>query len=173
MRSLILALTLIALVVGCTSPADEPMAEDFLDAFERMQADQAFLEARTLSDLKATQEFGEDGDTKPSTRLIPCGISEMHSAGWDVLPSSKELALTDATYLVETNADDLRTVVLGVPEGVADARYFFEARHGKWYLTRMEIYSYAPPNEPLPPLPCSQKHRPNNSFKPRPLRGSA
>jgi len=158
MQSPLLALALIALTVGCTSPADEPGTEDFRAAFEKMQADQAFLEARTLSNLKATQEFGDDGDTKSSTRLIPCAISEMHRAGWDVLPSAKELALTDATYLVENGPNDHRTtVVLGVPEGVADARYFFEARIGKWYLARMEIYSYAPSGEPLPSLPCMPK----------------
>ena len=158
MRSYLLAATVTALLVGCASPADEPLAEDFRYAFEKMQEHQTFLEARTLPDFKATQEFDEDGDTKPATRPIPCSISEMHSAGWDVLPNSEELALTDATYFVESGAKPLRaTVVLGIREGVADARYFFEERDGKWYLARMEIYSYAPPGEPLPALPCMPK----------------
>ena len=155
MRSTLLAVTVTALLVGCALPADEPLAEDFRGAFERMQIDQTFLEARTLPDLKAVQEFREDSETKAAARLIPCSISEMHRAGWDVLPSTKELALTDATYFVDTGSERLRaTVVLGVPEGVADARYFFEERDGKWYLARMEIYSYAPPDDPLPSLPC-------------------
>nr|CAS02785.1 putative integron gene cassette protein [uncultured bacterium] len=155
MRQLLAIVAATALLVGCSPPSAAPSVEDFLVAFERMQKDQSFLEERTLPELMATEEFAEDGVAAAASRRIPCSTSAMHRGGWDVLPDSADLAQSDARYIVEkaTN-DDTKSVVLGVPGGVADARYFFQRLGGKWYLSKMDIYSYTPPGATRSPLPC-------------------
>ena len=155
MRQLLAIVAATALLMGCSPPSAAPSAEDFLVAFERMQKDQSFLEERALPKLMATEEFAEDGLTAAASRRIPCSISGMHRGGWDVLPDSADLEQSDARYIVETATnDDTRSVVLGVPEGVADARYIFQKLGGKWYLSKMDVYSYATPGATPSPLPC-------------------
>ncbi len=144
-------------LAGCSAPPLENKVEDFSATFERMQASQGFLESRTLPEFLATEEFGDDSETAVRSRPIPCSISEMHAAGWDVLPASNRLTVGDATYTLEaTNNAQEVSVVLGVAEGIADARYLFRARGGEWHLIRMEVYSHAPGVE-LPSLPCKPK----------------
>ena len=154
MRSLLPLAATITLLAGCARPTSERANEEFLVAFEKMQTDQRFLEARTLSNFQGILEFGDDSMASAVTKPIPCSVFEMHRAGWDVLSSSEELKDTDARYIVERNGDRRATVVLGVPEGVADARYYFEQHAGKWYLSRMEIYAASSPGSPQPSVPC-------------------
>jgi len=108
-------------------------------------------------------------------RAITCSPAEIEAYGWQLLPGAEQLRTTGTSYSLPTPQDDGKVVVsLGSPEGASDAQYTFEIHGGAWYLTKVDVFTSLEAGRPVPPLPCgSGGHRPNNSFKPTPLRGAA
>ncbi len=165
-----------ALIAGCveaTLPAHPH--EDFESFFLEAQRDPTFRSTRIAANFKVIEELAWSNHDKIKVRAVPCNYNEIEAQGWKLLPGPERLLESDASYgPPESQPNGNIVVTLGPLDGGLDARYTFELQGGLWSLAQAEVFTALEDNQPVPPLPCkSPGHRPNNSFKPNPLRGSA